>query len=208
MELKDSNSVYKAVTEESIVNVPKIDLFDDELNSKHQKHCKELLEQVRDKPIGTEMSIIYDENMNSINGYSYVTGDIGKVRIDNPDFPYHAFHNHGSGETFSPEDLLGFASHKRQLSLTAQGNNGNLFVITKENQFNRGLYFEFLIDKIKNAKIYKNYSYYDIKYLRKLDTSKLTDKEIQEFKKSLVDFSEECAKGGKDYGFIYSRRKT
>ena len=106
----DNLTDYKLVTEKSIADIPKLKVFTESnsvtyrqanlLNDRYQNASKNLLREVKKYPIGTEVSIVYDENMKPIKGCGYVVGKIGSVKIDNPNVPYHAFHNHASGQTF------------------------------------------------------------------------------------------------------------
>ena len=108
--LKDSGYEYKKITDDAIKNVPRVNIFDDdEMNTRYQQANKDLLKEAQKHPVGTEVSIVYGADMKPIKDHSYRVGEIdGEVKIDNPDQPYHAFHNHPSGNTFSPDDMLRF----------------------------------------------------------------------------------------------------
>lgn len=113
--LRDSSSGNIKITDEVIDKIPKADFFDDnEKNERYQQANKDLLKEAQKHPVGTEVSIIYDENMKLIKGHGYIIGGIGSVEIDDHDKPYHAFHNHPSGETFSPSDLWQLSLKKWQ----------------------------------------------------------------------------------------------
>ena len=91
------------------------------LNTLHLQANRNLLVKVfqSNEPVCTEFSIVYGENMklidksdekgNKIGTYTYHKGIVGRTKIENPGVPYHAFHNHGSGKTFSFPDIFGFA---------------------------------------------------------------------------------------------------
>ena len=224
--LNDSSSIYKPVTKQSISNVPRLEVFTTEnpkfaqqvkiLNDRYQEANRNLLKEVMKQPIGTEVSIVYDMNMQPIKGCSYIVGKVGSVKIDDPNIPYHAFHNHGSGETFSVQDLMSFAKRKNMLSLTVMGNNGNIFSFTSTNSSNKYDYEKFLIMKSEEV-IYKangidfTYNFLYDKNRRKEVVealSNLTQKQMAELKNKIIALSEECAIGGKQYGFKYKYKKT
>ncbi len=178
----------------------------DTLNARYQEACKDLLSEVQQYPVGTEVSIVYDENMNPIKGCGYIVGGIGSVKIENPNVPYHAFHNHASDGTFSFQDLIGFARKDRMLSLSACGNNGNLYCISRTSKSDAKEYRDFLIHKKQEKKFSYNgslYSYDDI-VGNKINISSLNVKQIDRLKREINDFSLECIKGGEKFGFKYS----
>lgn len=62
----------------------------------------------------------------------YFTGEQeGGVHIPNFSTPHIAIHNHPSGMTFSPEDILGFASRDSMQMLTIVGNDGSVYALEK-----------------------------------------------------------------------------
>ena len=68
--------------------------------------------------------------MQPVSGY--FTGEQeGGVHIPNFSTPHIAIHNHPSGMTFSPEDILGFASRNSMRMLTIVGNDGNVYALEK-----------------------------------------------------------------------------
>ena len=155
--LFDNSTDYKPVTQEAIDSVPLLNVFDDDaMNKAHQEACRDLLREVRkhdELPLGTEFSIVYDENMQPIKGCGYRQGEIGKTKIDNPGVPYHAFHNHGSGSTFSFSDLLNFSERENMCSLSAVGNNGKTFLLFATSISDKQTYFE-LLNSVVNEIIF------------------------------------------------------
>ena len=145
---RDSDSLYHGITEKAINSVPELQLFGNQkLDYAHQEASKNLLREIakhNNLEVGTEFSIVYDKNMERIPNHDYVQGGLGYVPIDNPDVPYHAFHNHGSGETLSFTDLLGFVNRNNMLSLTAQGNTGSKYVIFSTAQSDKRGFKDFL----------------------------------------------------------------
>mgnify|MGYP003265939192 FL=1 len=62
----------------------------------------------------------------------YFTGEQeGGVHIPNFSTPHIAIHNHPSGMTFSPEDILGFACRNSMRMLTIVGNDGSVYALEK-----------------------------------------------------------------------------
>lgn len=202
--LFDRNPFYQAVTDEAIKNVPKMNIFrHEEMNLRYQTANADLLKAVQGYEVGTEISAVYDENMRQIGTYRLGAG--GKTKIDNPDVPYHAFHNHPSGETFSFEDLWNMTRRKNMLSLTATGNNADIYIILRSNESRLEDYHIFLLEKSKQS-LYKGYSYNDIRN-GKFNVSSLSSEEIQELKQAIIQFSKECIIGGEQYGFQYRTTK-
>lgn len=218
--LNDNSDIYKPVTQQSINNIPNINIFNDaNLNERYRTACQDLLKEVKkhsECPIGTEFSIVYDENMKYIDNYGYRIGTIGNVKLSNPNVPFHAFHNHGSGETFSYTDLICFVNSNNMLSLTAVGNNGNVFNISKKSNRNDFGYRVFLRQQSSEIFFSANNADFTLDLLTnasrfeeaKLAISNLNISQIEELKKSLIIQTEKCIRGGEIYGFIYQKRKT
>ena len=86
--LWDNSTEYKPVTPESIDKVSLLIIFDDDaMNKAHQEASRDLLREVMkhdDLPLGTEFSIVYDENMQPIKGCGYRQGEVRRTKIDNP----------------------------------------------------------------------------------------------------------------------------
>lgn len=218
--LNDNSDIYKPVTQQSINNIPNINIFNDaNLNERYRTACQDLLKEVKkhsECPVGTEFSIVYDENMKYIDNYGYRIGTIGNVKLSNPNVPFHAFHNHGSGETFSYTDLICFVNSNNMLSLTAVGNNGNVFNISKKTNRNDFGYRAFLRQQSSEIFFSANNADFTLDLLTnasrfeeaKLAISNLNISQIEELKKSLIIQTEKCMMEGEIYGFIYQKRKT
>ena len=200
---KDSGKGNIEITDEAIDNVPMLDVFgDDEKNKRYQQANKDLLSEAQKYPVGTELSRIYDKNMNPIKDHDYVVGDKpGQVKIDDVDIPYHAFHNHPSGETLSPEDLMNISSKNNMVSLTATGNNAKLFSIVKTESADSYGYVVFLRDKVTEKRFFnKSFSYLDVK---EFDLDQLPENLSKPLRDELLSFCKECVSGGKNYGYSY-----
>lgn len=216
--LYDSNSIYHEITEENIQKVPKLKVFQDEkLNIAYQRASQDLLRVAKRFPKGKEISAIYNKNMEPIEGFNhYVIGKIGSVKVKNPGILFHAFHNHGSGGTFSFTDLIHFSECSNMLSFAAVGNNGNLYHISRtENSDDDGYHF-FLLQKSKEVIYINNNIEFTLgaisdsekcEKLKKV-VSNFSDTEREELRKAIENKSLECIKGGEKYGFQYKFAKT
>ena len=207
IKVADSSDIYHNVSADAIDKVPKLKIFeDDELNIAHQKASQNLLAEVskhKELPAGTEFSIVYDENMNRIPNYDYVQGEVGRVRIDNPNVPYHAFHNHGSNESFSYSDLLGFARDDNMLSLTAQGNLGSKYVILSEPQNDKEGFRLFLKHKGEEKLLSVNGKSYTLSDLYNSKINNVSDEQRKIILEAVEQKCTECMKGASKYGIKY-----
>ncbi len=180
--LWDNSMDYKPVTPESIDKVPLLNIFnDDAMNKAHQEASRNLLREVMkhdDLPLGTEFSIVYDENMQPIKGCGYRQGGIGKTKIDNPGIPYHAFHNHGSGQTFSIPDILNFAGKENMISLSAVGNNGDLYLLISTSMSDKQSYFDYLTVSFNDIIFKTDKQEVTLNWLYSSNNSKIVDEYI------------------------------
>lgn len=126
-----------AVTMESIsgVKVFRCETLDTAGQRALQDAHKRLLAEVAKQPLGTEMARCYGLDMRPLGGYSTGKEGQGKVKIPDFDVPYIAVHNHPSGLTFSPGDMLGFANRSNMRMLTAAGNDGMVYAVEKTAAF-------------------------------------------------------------------------
>lgn len=223
IDARDENSRYKPVSDDAIKNMPILSLFGtNEMNRAYQKANQDLLREVARHPnlvAGTEFSIVYDANMNRIPGYDYVIGRVGGVKVQDPGEPFHAFHNHPSGETFSYTDLFNFSRNKNMLSFTATGNTENLYNILKTENSDIDGYKEFLIQKANEIfyvtndlhsgqKIEVSYEILANEQQREEIRSKLSLEQKKELQKALDNWSLSCAEGGEEYEIKYTNCKT
>lgn len=214
--LWDNSTEYKPVTPESIDKVPLLNIFDDDaMNKAHQEASRDLLREVMkhdDLPLGTEFSIVYDENMQPIKGCGYRQGKIGKTKIDNPGVPFHAFHNHGSGQTFSFPDLCGFVRQENMLSLTALGNNNNQFVLLSSSIQSKVHYAEFI--RVKGQEVLTRIddvpiTLQNIFHQPVFEMIQQTGNENKHLlEKLVVEKTKECLAGAEKYGIKYISFKT
>lgn len=199
----DSGNGNIAITDEAVENVPNVSIFDDEKkNERYRQANKDLLKEAQKHPVGTEVSRVYDADMKPIEGHGYKVGEKpGQVKIDDPGVPYHAFHNHPSGETFSPEDLMQFTEHDKQLSLTAIGNSSRIYHISKSPDANVYAYYDYLSGRVNEQIFFDGkFTYLDVK---EFDIENLPNKLKNPLKEELISFSRNCIEEGKKYGFNY-----
>jgi HK97 family phage portal protein len=204
---QDNGSKNTTITDEIIASVPRVNVFDDEeKNARYQQANKDLLKEAQKHPVGTEVSRVYDADMKPIEGCGYKVGEkLGQVKIDNPDVPYHAFHNHPSGETLSPDDILGITNHSDMQSISAIGNNGNTYCMIKGTKANSSGYRRYIINRCQQKRFLGEYSYFEVSSTT-FDSSSLSDLDRSKLKSQLISFNESCAKGGIFYGFSYRRQ--
>lgn len=204
---KDSGYGFKTITDDAINGVPKVDVFgDDERNSRYQQANQDLLREAQKYPVGTELSRVYGADMKPISGYGYRVGtEQGEVKIDNPNQPYHGFHNHPSGNDLSPTDVIGMTKRENMQSITAVGNDGKLYCVSKTSHANSAGYRLFMRDQCKQKRFLGKYSYFDVAS-KSFDASKLTEQERTTLRNQLSSFCESCASGGVFYGFKYTKK--
>ncbi len=210
----DPGSIYHEITNQAIDRVPMPDLFEDvKRNRRHQEASKALLREAQKYAPGVEVSAVYDADMKPIEGFGYVIGKKGHVRIDNPGVPFHAIHNHGSGETLSFTDMRNFVNNPASLSITAVGNTGSVYSLARSENSDSLGYGYFLHNKSKTVIFSANGVNFTLE--------KIADKHTREDLKPIVDaFSaeqrkalaeailsqiEKCLRGGAKYGFQYTK---
>ena len=121
------------VTDEAIRKVPKIEVsgLTDQQNLTLQQKHQELLRIARDRPVGTEVAIGLDDNLEETGR---MIGEAYSVRPPT-DGATIILHNHPSGNTFTIEDISVFALHENLRVITAVGNDGSLYAIEKTAEF-------------------------------------------------------------------------
>lgn len=134
--LNDLQDLQKPVTIKSIERVKALPsgILDEAGQKKLQQAHKDLLKEVMNRGGMVEVARCYDMSMQPLCDY-VSQDDEGRVEI--PDFsaPYIAIHNHPSGLTFSPKDVLKLVKRKNMVGLTAVGNGGQTYLIEKTNNF-------------------------------------------------------------------------
>lgn len=130
--LKEISLGYKEITIQSIQRIQPFacETLDAAGSRAIANAHKKLLLEARKVPLGVEKARCYGLDMQPVSGY--FTGEQeGGVHIPNFSTPHIAIHNHPSGMTFSPEDILGFASRDSMQMLTIVGNDGSVYALEK-----------------------------------------------------------------------------
>lgn len=231
--LREDDSNYYSISDEVIKNAPDLQPFspefDDEkdytneeaekifekaqeMNKRYRDACQATLYYAKNFPPGTECSFVLNNELNPIDSFTVVVGTKGSVALDDPDEYYHAFHNHGSGETFSFKDLGAIADRQRMCSLTAVGNNGSCYNIIKMPDYDSdGL--KVLLNEKGDDIIYRvGDKEISLSYLsdndKKQEVDKLIDnlgeKQKEELKQAIKNKIIECIEEGENYGIKYS----
>lgn len=216
LRLKDTDALFHAVSDKAIRSVPLISVFGDkEKDEAHKKASQELLKIVKDvnKPVGTEIAVTYSSDMKRIIGMSI--GDVGSVQIPPSNKPFHAFHNHGSDETFSFTDLLNFSMNNNMLSLTAQGNQGSKYVITSSTNSDKEGYYLFLkamsneiIFSTDGADFTLDSIYGDNRAKTQALIQKMSENDFEKLKRAVTSKTDDCLKGVEDFDIKYFKTKV
>ena len=130
--LKEISQGYKEITIQSIQRIQPFacETLDAAGSRALANAHKRLLLEARKVPLGIEKARCYGLDIQPVSGY--FTGEQeGGVHIPNFSTPHIAIHNHPSGMTFSPEDILGFASRDSMQMLTIVGNDGSVYALEK-----------------------------------------------------------------------------
>ncbi|GHV08506.1 hypothetical protein FACS1894217_11060 [Clostridia bacterium] len=130
------------ITDESIAQVPltKIPTMSGIENIALRECHRALLREVSKQPDGTEIAIAYDLKFNEL---SRSVGGAGKgnVKIQRVNRPHVMIHNHPDGLVFSHTDIISFANNPFMNTMTAVGNNGRVYSISRlSNVDNVGLW--------------------------------------------------------------------
>ena len=130
--LKENNQDYKEITAQSIQHIQPFacETLDAAGSRALANAHKKLLLEARKVPLGTEKARCYGLDMQPLG--EYITGQrAGSVRVPNYSTPHIVIHNHPSGLTFSPGDILGFATRDSMRMLTIVGNDGSIYALEK-----------------------------------------------------------------------------
>ena len=130
--LKESSQEYKEITAQSIQRIQPFacETLDAAGSRALANAHKKLLLEARKVPLGIEKARCYGLDMQPLG--EYITGQrAGSVRVPNYSTPHIVIHNHPSGLTFSPGDILGFATRDCMRMLTIVGNDGSIYALEK-----------------------------------------------------------------------------
>lgn len=201
IELRDQEGFTRfEITDDVIKNIPLVvpQGFSEEDAVALQSAHKMLLEEARKYPVGTECSMLLDLDMEPIDNIRI--GEVDGTKIPHCTDYHIALHNHSSGETFSAGDIKAFAESETMQMLTAIGNNGKIYTLSKTTSFNSEKFANYL-NEMLNKPIFKDKTYIQLK---KDYVSTLTDAEKEELKKILIEFSEDLIKGAELHGAVYA----
>ena len=139
--LKDTEPVALPITDDAIRRVPLIRPrgWKQEQAQRLQEAHRELLRAVKDKPAGTEAGAAYTLDMQLIDRQIGEDTDHSVV-MRRCTVPHIFIHNHPSGAVFSYTDLTSFALNETMQGMTAVGNDGNVYVLSKAEDYD-GFYF-------------------------------------------------------------------
>ncbi|MCM1508518.1 MAG: hypothetical protein NC177_15515 [Ruminococcus flavefaciens] len=196
---KKNKSFRIPITNKNIENISLIKPygFTDENAIALQNAHKRLLKEARKHRLGTECAIILDLDMEQID--DIIIGSKDGVKIPYYDDYYVALHNHSSGETFSPEDVVGLAKLDNMYALTAVGNNGKVYFISKTTSFSKEKFLQYIAQYLNNTELFKGKKYHE---MSKEFINSLTDEEREELKEALIKYSEKLIEGGVENGQI------
>ena len=130
--LKEISQGYKEITAQSIQRIQPFacETLDAAGSRALANAHKKLLLEARKVPLGVEKARCYGLDMQPLG--EYITGQrAGSVRVPNYSTPHIVIHNHPSGLTFSPGDILGFATRDSMRMLTIVGNDGSIYALEK-----------------------------------------------------------------------------
>ncbi len=135
-ELKD----YE-ITDDTINGLKPLNIedFSEEYNTHLCEAEKNLLKYVKDQPVGTEGVICLNMDLSEKERY-IGNPQSGSVHLKRYDEDCVILHNHPDGLILSERDYITFSQREEIKILVAVGNNGNVFIIQKTDNFNM---FEF-----------------------------------------------------------------
>lgn len=196
--LNDIIYSYHEITEESINNVPyvEIDGLSSEECLKLQEAHKELLRVAKSHPVGTEVSATYSMHMEKLG--DTVIGKNGSVSFNRFSDNYIMMHNHPSNHTLGEIDIRNFLLNGHMTILTAVGNKGKVYAIQKFDTSDIVGYNRYLAKIFDNAD-FDGYKYSDINN-PDFDFS-LVDK--NKIAQSILDCMNKLFEGAEEYGFKY-----
>lgn len=199
--INEKKSFRIPITDESIENVQLIqpEGFTEENAVALKKAHQELLKEARKYPLGTECGMLLDFDMERFDDIGIIVGRIDGISLPRYSEPYIALHNHSSGQTFSPEDIVGLVKLENMYALTAVGNNGKVYFISKTTSFSKEIFGQYILQYLNNTELFKGKKYLE---MNEEFVNSLTDEEREELKQLLIKFSEKLIEGGIENGQI------
>lgn len=176
---------YIKIAPETIENLPYVEIpgIGAEASRKIHEECKDLLREAAKYPVGTEAGAICDLQGN--RKWQGV-GVSEEVRIPNVTYLHISIHNHPSGLIFSGADIGNFISDGAMQSMIVVGNNGNVYVAIKGENY----------DGFKMSELFLNSEPQLQEFVEKL----ALDEYIHDIRKIL--------KGGEEYGLRFIEKGT
>ncbi|MDL2232252.1 hypothetical protein LJC63_01560 [Ruminococcaceae bacterium OttesenSCG-928-L11] len=135
-----------------------------------QLRHKDLLRDMQNDPPGTEGTASYSMRLGLLGKQKGVPG-VSKVGVLDQDVPYIAIHNHPSGGGFTHQDVDMFAMYPNMRVLTAVGNDGKVYALSKTDRFNEPM-FKIVVKRLSTeAKMIGNlrdYQKFMVKYMERM----------------------------------------
>ena len=191
----------KEVTVEKL----KVEEFTDEQNDKLYNAHKNLIEQLKDKVFGTEVSADYDLDMEQIiiDDIGYFVGTQGKSPVIDPGIAFISIHNHPTNSNLSILDLVAFAETDNMLGISVIGNSGiNPQIMFKTDNFDNMNFLKCIYNRCNNIPIFEGKTYNEIVDENLVDS--LSEPEKEKLWQSLNNFLKDTAKECEKYGVTFT----
>ena len=141
----DEELKYYDITDERISKIKDIQIsgLSEENTKKLIQGCKELLAYMKNEPLGREGVIMYDMDMNQIE--KYMDKEVRmSAYLKKVEQPCIVIHNHPDGLIFSELDIKRFAERDEMRIFGAIGHNGNIFFISKNDDYDDYEFTEYM----------------------------------------------------------------
>ncbi len=127
---------HYAITDERInhIDLVKIDSLSKSESIKLTEACKELLNYMKEEPLGKEGAFIFRLDMSPLDKYK-ASGATSSVRFRKQSEKCIVIHNHSSDTLLSDDDLWCFYEHDEIQIMGAVGHNGSTFFVEKTNDY-------------------------------------------------------------------------
>lgn len=172
--IKDSKDIFFPVTNKSYELVSLLNVFNDERDEKVISSMKRVLDNVKNKEIGTESLALFSLNDISLIDETISNSADGSVKKINHNEPFISIHNHPSGETISFGDIAIFQEQRQCKVMYVVGNNGNCYALIKTPKYNDMGFFELIMKRKLGFSSYssekeflKECEKYGIKYIER-----------------------------------------
>ena len=172
--IKDSKDIFQPVTNKSYELVSLLNVFNDERDEKIVSSMKRVLDNVKNKEIGTESLALFFLNDISLIDETISNSADGSVKKINHNEPFISIHNHPSGETISFGDIAIFQEQRQCKVMYVVGNNGNCYALIKTPKYNDMGFFELIMKRKLGFSSYssekeflKECEKYGIKYIER-----------------------------------------